>query len=1078
MSTVRRDQLLALQTASQQKWADAKIYEVDAPPNASQIPNKNSQKFMVTFPYPYMNGFLHLGHAFSLSKAEFAAAYHSMKGKYVLFPFGFHCTGMPIQAAANKLKREMEKYGIPPQFPEEEPASTSTNANDKPGTEQAGGSRVKSKVAAKTGRAKFQWEILRQSGIDEALIPQFADAMKWLEFFPRQGVHDLQAFGIHTDWRRSFITTNVNPYYDSFIRWQFNLLKRKSKIKFGKRNTIYSPLDGQACADHDRSSGEGVGPQEYTLIKLEVIAPFPPALQALEGRKVYLAAATLRPETMYGQTNCWVQPDGDYGAFQVNEQGDIFVATDRSARNMCYQGLSPKHGEVTKVCALKGWDLIGLPLKAPNAILPVVHVLPLLTVSAAKGTGVVTSVPSDAPDDYRGLMDLKEKEALRKKYHVKDEWVMSLEPVPIIETPEYGNLAAIKACEQYKIKSQNDREALQQAKEDVYKKGFYGGIMLVGSQKGQPVERAKATVRDEMIAAGTAVMYSEPEKTVISRSGDECVVAFMDQWYLDYGEDEWKAQALKCLAKMETFHPETRRGFEGILGWLHEWACSRSFGLGTLLPWDQQFVIESLSDSTIYMAYYTVAHFLQGGVENLEGRHPGPLHIRPEQMTDEVWESIMLGSPVSDDHLASLQLDRAAVNKMRNEFVFWYPMDLRVSGKDLIGNHLTFSIYNHCAIFPEENWPLGFRANGHMLINAEKMSKNTGNFLLLREGIERYSSDGVRFAMADAGDTVEDANFALKTADDAVLKLTTFLSFVEDCLGLIKDMRSGPITEFADRVFAAQINMAVVNTEKAFDQMMFREALKSGFFELQMALGQYRVSVGADKATNTLVNMHKDCILKFIECQTLLIAPFCPHTCEHVWSLISPVIGKSGLVVKAPWPVSEAIDTHLLDSSAIFEDLVSRIRSSASSKKAKKKDAAPPTYTSVRIFICDEIPTWQAICLEVLKNEYDATTKSFPADLDKKIVSALPADLKKNIKKIMPFVGMVRDETLAKGASALDRSIKVDEKELISLNSKFIQTQLGLEPSILLVRQVSSDDPDFNVASDSLPTKPSFVLKE
>ena len=29
------------------------------------------QKYMCTFPYPYMNGNLHLGHAFSLSKCEF-----------------------------------------------------------------------------------------------------------------------------------------------------------------------------------------------------------------------------------------------------------------------------------------------------------------------------------------------------------------------------------------------------------------------------------------------------------------------------------------------------------------------------------------------------------------------------------------------------------------------------------------------------------------------------------------------------------------------------------------------------------------------------------------------------------------------------------------------------------------------------------------------------------------------------------------------------------------------------------------------------------------------------------------------
>lgn len=38
---------------------------------------------------------------------------------------------------------------------------------------------------------------------------------------------------------------------------------------------------------------------------------------------------------------------------------------------------------------------------------------------------------------------------------------------------------------------------------------------------------------------------------------------------------------------------------------------------------------------------------------------------------------------------------------MRQEFQFWYPFNLRVSGKDLIQNHLTFALYNHTAIFPE-----------------------------------------------------------------------------------------------------------------------------------------------------------------------------------------------------------------------------------------------------------------------------------------------------------------------------------------------------------------------------------------
>lgn len=64
-----------------------------------------------------MNGPLHLGHTFTISKAEFAVGYQRLKGKVTLFPMGFHCTGMPIKASADKIVLEMKDYGCPPVFP-------------------------------------------------------------------------------------------------------------------------------------------------------------------------------------------------------------------------------------------------------------------------------------------------------------------------------------------------------------------------------------------------------------------------------------------------------------------------------------------------------------------------------------------------------------------------------------------------------------------------------------------------------------------------------------------------------------------------------------------------------------------------------------------------------------------------------------------------------------------------------------------------------------------------------------------------------------------------------------------------
>lgn len=104
--------------------------------------------------------------------------------------------------------------------------------------------------------------------------------------------------------------------------------------------------------------------------------------------------------------------------------------------------------------------------------------------------------------------------------------------------------------------------------------------MLVGEYKGKKIQDVKKLLQTKLIEEKGAVIYYEPEKTIMSRSGDECVVALCDQWYLDYGTDEWKAQAEKCLAEMNTYHDEVRKNFQATLNWLHEYACSRTYGLG------------------------------------------------------------------------------------------------------------------------------------------------------------------------------------------------------------------------------------------------------------------------------------------------------------------------------------------------------------------------------------------------------------------------------------------------------------------------------------------------------------------
>ena len=99
-------------------------------------------------------------------------------------------------------------------------------------------------------------------------------------------------------------------------------------------------------------------------------------------------------------------------------------------------------------------------------------------------------------------------------------------------------------------------------------------------------------------------------------------------------------------------------------------------------------------------------------------------------------------------------VEEAKLQQLRHEFEYWYPFDLRVSGKDLIKNHLMMSLYNHQAIWPDgSKMPRAFFCNGHVQLNNEKMSKSTGNFLSVDDAVRLFGADATRFACADAGDT-------------------------------------------------------------------------------------------------------------------------------------------------------------------------------------------------------------------------------------------------------------------------------------------------------------------------------------
>lgn len=59
----------------------------------------------------------------------------------------------------------------------------------------------------------------------------------------------------------------------------------------------------------------------------------------------------------------------------------------------------------------------------------------------------------------------------------------------------------------------------------------------------------------------------------------------------------------------------------------------------------------------------------------------------------------------------------------------------------------------------------------------------------------------MRLALADAGDTVEDANFVEAMADAGILRLYTWVEWVKEIISNQNNLRTGPADTFNDRVF-------------------------------------------------------------------------------------------------------------------------------------------------------------------------------------------------------------------------------------------------------------------------------------
>jgi len=912
-----------------------------------------------------------------------------------------------------------------------------------------------------------QVEILKEVGVADEDLQKFENPDFWLGYFPPYAQADLEKLGANIDFRRSFITTDKQKYYDKFIEWHMLKLKEHNFVEFGKRNAIYSISEDQPCADHDRSCGEGLGPQEYTLIKMQLLndEKLPEKVKNLMSlnKKIFLVAATLRPETMYGQTNCYILPKGEYGFYEM-ANGEIYISSEHAMLNMAYQEKTKVPKKAISLLKIKGEELIGAKILAPLSIYKEVYLFPMETISMNKGTGIVTSVPSDSPDDYINLLMFKKNEILRKKWGITEN--MIFEPVHIIKLEGFSDLAAKDVVEKYKIKSPKDKDKLQKAKEEVYTQGFYKGIIDIGKYKGQLIKDIKDKVKEDLIKTNEADFYFEPEGLVKNRMDEECVVALVDQWYVKYGQKEYKDFCLNHIRsnKFNAYSPSTLKGFEQVLGWFSNWGLSRTFGLGSRIPWDKKFLIESLSDSTIYMAYYTIANYLHEDIYGLKPKNG----ILPEMLTEEVFDYIFLGKEFD---FSKSKIPEKILKEMRNSFTYWYPVDLRCSGKDLIGNHLTMSLYNHAVIWDknQDYMTRGYFCNGYILVDGEKMSESKGNFLTVNDLIELYGADASRITLADCGDSLDDANFLREISNLSVNKLYSFENFVKILINEVwnknKDLKiEDPDKEIKlnnnlfDKIFDNNINYLIKEAKKSYEDMKYKNVLKYAFYEMINIKDQY-ILFNADDYSK----LNPTLMIKYLKTFFIINNPIIPHFTEYMYiTYLNPLFDKFNMkdkkiefLCRAKYPdISFEIDMKLFDYNKYLNKLIQTIREVSSKKNRKKSNVTDKSEENknikIKILYTKEYNNNQKEVLRILRSEsYDENNRIILDETHNykyknQILSNNNYDI--NIKKkMLEFAAFKVKEVESYGLEALNENMKFNEEDILNSNKELFIKLAKLE---------------------------------
>ncbi len=520
-------------------------------------------------------------------------------------------------------------------------------------------------------------------------------------------------------------------------------------------------------------------------------------------------------------------------------------------------------------------------------------------------------------------------------------------------------------------------------------------------------------------------MLHDLSEEVICRCGEKVMIKKIpDQWFLDYNKHNLTQKTKKYTEKMDIKPEEYQRNIKKALEWFGERPAARQGNwLGTQLPWDKKWIIEPISDSTLYPTFYIVSKFINQG------------EVKEENLEPEFFDYVFLENIPPEKAAEETGLNTGKLKEIRKAFDYWYPDDLNEGGKEHKTVHFPPFIMNHVALLPEKYWPKSILVNWWLTgEEGDKLSKSKGGAHASAQKMAgKYGADAMRLFYGHASTPFSDITFTADKGENYQKNLEKYFKKIKKLLSIQGDTEETHI----DKWIKSRFNKKLKNAEEAFKEKDFRTAIDELLFEFMNDVERYRERKGNNSETAR----------KIASRWIRAMSPYTPFICEQLWEEMN----GEGFVSQAKYP--EVHEGELDKETELIEETVKNLEEDVKNVMDLADIDQPK---KIKLFIA---PEWKRKAYEIARETEGNIVKEIMKE----------EEIKKHGEDAAGY-----GQYLQKNQHELEDMIVSEDKELSAVEdaSDYLEERFNAEVEVKKASESSEDKAD-----KATPMKPAILIE-